>query len=196
MRLWLPLLFTTLAWGDPLTQGERDRAMSYLHATQKQVTDTVSSLSPAQLAFRAAPDRWSVADCLEHLALTETALFEVLQDKVLKSPARPDLVAAAKGRDEAVMKQFSTRDQKFKAPEMLVPSHKWKTVAETLAAFRGARKKTIAYVESTPDELRLHFNTAQPPLDGYQVLLMIAAHSERHYAQMKEVIASPGFPRK
>lgn len=206
MRLFMLLLSSTLVWGQNtpppsvqrqgvLTQGERDRAMSYLHATQKQVADTVTSLTPAQLAFRASPNSWSVADCLEHLALTETALFGNLTGKVLKSPAAPEKAAALKDKDQDVIKAISSRDQKAKAPEALVPSNKWKTTAETLAAFRAARKKTISYVESTADPLRVHVMTGAMPMDGYQVILMIGAHTERHLAQMKEVMANANFPK-
>lgn len=198
MRLVLPILAIHFAFAQeaPLTQGERDQAMSYLHATQKQVSDTIASLSPAQLAYRPSPNQWTVADCLEHLALTETALFGMLTGQVMKSPASPEKLALTRGKDEAVKKAISSRDTKAKAPEMLVPSNKWKTTAETLAAFRAARKKTIAYVESTPDALRSHVMEGPMTMDGYQVILMIAAHSERHHAQMKEVMASAGFPNK
>ena len=33
-------------------------------------------------------------------------------------------------------------------------------------------------------------------MDGYQVILMIGAHTERHLAQMKEAMADPAFPKK
>lgn len=170
--------------------------MSYLHATQKQVTDTINGLSPAQLAYHAGPDRWSVGDCLEHLALTESGLFGMVTGQVMKSPPSPEMAELTKGKDEAVVKTISSRDVKAKAPEMFVPSNKWKTTAETLAAFRAARKTTITYVQTTPDALRSHFAKQPMPMDGYQVILMIGAHTERHLAQMKEVIASPGFPTK
>ena len=179
-----------------LSQGERDRAMSYLHATQKQVSDTIASLTPAQLDFHAGPNRWSVGDCLEHLALTETGLFGMLTGQVMVSPAAPEKMALTVGKDDVVIKTISSREVKAKAPEMFVPSHKWKTTAETLAAFRAARKETIAYTQTTPAELRLHFMKIPGGLmDGYQVLLMIGAHTERHLAQMKEAMADPAFPK-
>ena len=206
MRLFLLLIAgsilaagqnTSITPSGTLSQGERDRAMSYLHATQKQVTDTIATLTPAQLDFHAGPNRWSVGDCLEHLALTETGLFGMLKGQVMAAPAAPEKMALTAGKDDAVIKAISSREVKAKAPEMFVPSHKWKTTAETLAAFRAARKVTIAYVEKTPAELRMHF-TEMPGMlmDGYQVILMIGAHTERHLAQMKEAMADPAFPKK
>ena len=200
MRALIMLAAGVMAWGQDaphggvLTQGERDRAMSYLHATMKQVSDTVAGLEPRQMAFHAGPNRWSVGDCLEHLALTESALFGMLTGKVMTSPAAPEQAALLRGRDEALVKAIASRAEKLKAPEALVPSHRWKTTAETLAAFRAERRKTIAYVESTQDALRTHVSQGDPSMDGYQVILMIGAHTERHLAQMKEVVADPHFP--
>ncbi len=203
MRLLLLSISSALVWGQDatpingsLTQGERDRAMSYLHATQKQVTDTIEGLTPAQLDYHAGPNQWSAGDCLEHLALTESGLFGMLKGPVMSSPAAPEKTALTSGKDDAVIKAISSREVKAKAPEMFVPSHKWKTTAATLAAFRAARKETIAYVETTPAGLRLHFTQTPMVMDGYQLILMIGAHTERHLAQMKEVMANASFPKK
>jgi hypothetical protein len=34
------------------------------------------------------------------------------------------------------------------------------------------------------------------PLDGCQWILLVAGHTDRQLAQMKEVMATEGFPRK
>jgi hypothetical protein len=33
-------------------------------------------------------------------------------------------------------------------------------------------------------------------VDLYQVLILLAAHSARHTAQLEEVMATPGFPKQ
>ena len=60
-----------------------------------------------------------------------------------------------------------------------------------------SRGKTIAYLEATPD-LRAHVvdSPIGQPLDAYEWLLFIAAHSERHTKQILEVKADPNFPKK
>jgi DinB superfamily len=58
-----------------------------------------------------------------------------------------------------------------------------------------SRQRTIEFLQSTPD-LRAHVSDSPlGPLDGYEWLLFIAAHSERHTKQMLEVKAAPDFPK-
>jgi hypothetical protein len=58
---------------------------------------------------------------------------------------------------------------------------------------RGA---TLEYVRQATDNLHHHFAPlgALGDLDGYQWLLLLASHTERHVAQMDEVKAHPGYP--
>ena len=59
-----------------------------------------------------------------------------------------------------------------------------------------AREKTIAYAQSTQDDLRTHVGEGpMGPMDAYQWLLLLAAHSARHTAQILEVEANPGYPK-
>jgi hypothetical protein len=67
-------------------------------------------------------------------------------------------------------------------------------VDEALQDFAEKRAKTIEYARTTQDDLRAHV-TPGPRVDGYQYLLMMAGHSERHVAQMNEVKTATGYPK-
>lgn len=70
------------------------------------------------------------------------------------------------------------------------------TQKDILAAFRERRTKTIDYASNTKDDLRNRVGESPVgPMDAYQWLVFIAAHSERHLAQLREVKADPGFPK-
>jgi uncharacterized damage-inducible protein DinB len=180
-----------------LTQGERERAMSELHATRKQFLDSVAGLSEAQWNFKPAPEVWSVAECAEHIALSEDRIFELVTEKIMKSPAEPDKKAEVKGKDEMVLEKTIDRSQKFQAPEMLRPTHQWPTKEALIDHFKASRDRTIAYIENTGDDLREHFmpHPVAKLLDGYQWILLISAHSNRHTLQIEEVKANPNFPK-
>ena len=92
-------LAVVTAFAAPLEQGERDRAMSHLHATRKAFLDSVAGLSDAQWNFKPAPERWSIAECAEHIAVSEDSLFDLLR-QILKSPAAPEKKAASHGKDQ------------------------------------------------------------------------------------------------
>src|SRR5260221_13970729 len=71
------------------TQADRDRAIQYLEKERQGVVDATKGLSPAQWNFKSAPDRWSVAEVMEHIAAAEDFLYGNIQDKIMKAPARP-----------------------------------------------------------------------------------------------------------
>jgi hypothetical protein len=60
--------------------------MSHLHATRKQVLDLIAPLSEAQWTFKAGPDRWSIAECAEHITETENMLRGLIQQSAKKLP--------------------------------------------------------------------------------------------------------------
>jgi uncharacterized damage-inducible protein DinB len=177
-----------------LQRGERDRAMSSLHASRKQFIDSIAGLSEAQWNFKPDEKTWSVAEVAEHIAISEDTLWGMVE-KMLASPAK---TVDLKAKDEAVMKGIVDRSHKAQAPEMLKPTHRWKNREELTEHFRASRDKLIAYVDKTSDDLRSH--TAPHPafkeIDAYQWILLISGHTERHTMQILEVKANPGFPKK
>jgi len=200
-RFFLALAFTALGTASclpaqTLAQGERDRAMSELHATRKAFTDLVSSVSAAQYNFKPTPDAWSIAEIAEHVTLTEPFLSK-LAASGLANPADPDKLAQTKGKDQGILTGVADRSQKATAPPALAPKKTFTSREVLLAAFLKARDVNIAYLRDTRDPLRAHVvDAAGMPMDCYQIYLMIAAHTHRHIAQMKEVQANPSYPAK
>ncbi len=180
-----------------LTKQERADAIKYLEDTRKKFLASVKGLSAAQLKFKSAPDRWSVAEVSEHIALSEDLIFGMVE-KLTNSPANPEKKELTKGKDEMLRKNITDRSKKGQAPEPLKPSNKWATQAELVKAFNASRDKTEQYVKTTQDDLRSHISPhpAFKELDAYQWLLLLAGHSERHTLQILEVKADPNFPRK
>ncbi|HLV88645.1 MAG TPA: DinB family protein [Candidatus Sulfotelmatobacter sp.] len=194
---WLPLilLVAASAFSQTLTQADREKGVQYLQQTRDGVADAVKGLSEAQLKFKPAPDRWSVAETLEHITLAEDFIFGNITEKIMKAPA------GATGRDTAkidgfVLAAIPDRSHKAKAPDALVLTGRW-TPADTLAHFEQSRARTIEFLQSTPD-LRAHVADSPlgQPLDAYEWLLFIGAHSARHTKQILEVKADPNFPKQ
>lgn len=196
--LWLTLALASVApcLAEPLTQDERNRAMSELHASRKTFLDSVAGLSEAQWNFKPDANTWSIAECAEHIAVSEDKIFELIE-QLMKSPADPSKKQEVQGKDELVLKAIADRSQKFKAPEMLVPTHRWPTQSALIDHFKESRDRTIAYVRDTPDDLRSHFmpHPVMKTLDGYQWVLLLSAHTGRHTAQLNEVKTNPNFPK-
>jgi uncharacterized damage-inducible protein DinB len=193
----LTLATASLLPSQTLTQHEREFAMSHLHATRKMFLDSITGLTPEQWTFKAAPDRWSIAECAEHIATSEDFIFGLVTTQVMKSPADPSKKAEVKGKDEVIVKQVPERSQKFKAPDVIAPKNRWSTPDAIVAHFKEGRDRSIAYVDTTQDDLRDHFapHPVMGTLDGYQWILLMSAHSERHTEQINEVKADPKYPK-
>jgi uncharacterized damage-inducible protein DinB len=178
-----------------MTPGERERAIHALDESRERLLATVQRLSPSQLAFKPAADRWSVAECVEHIIVVEQAVLGRITG-ALHQPTDATQHSAFEGNDEPLVERVTDRTQKAQAPEMIHPTGRWPH-DRLLAEFRTARGRTSDFAATTDADLRRHL-TAHPrlgPLDCYQWLLLIAAHGERHRAQAEEVMASAEFPR-
>src|SRR5262250_826422 len=73
-----------------LTQEERDKAVAELEGSKKMFLDATKGLSTAQWDFKPSPERWSVAECANHIALAEGFVFGFITDQVLTSPVTPE----------------------------------------------------------------------------------------------------------
>jgi DinB superfamily len=180
-----------------LTKEERDRAVDYLKQTQKDFLAATEGLSDAQWKFKAAPDRWSIAETAEHIAVTEQTIWELVSGKIMKSPAAPEKAAEAKGKDEIILTKIPDRSRKAQAPEQLKPTGRWATRAALVKDFESMRGKEITYLAETKEDLRNHFEEHPflKTMDAYQWLIFNGAHCKRHTAQILEVKADPNFPK-
>src|ERR1700677_2742352 len=182
-------------FGQALTQADRDRGVKYLEQPRDAIIAATKDLSEAQWKFKAAPDKWSVAETLEHIALAEDYIFGAAESTEKTGPAgAPDRDFAK--IDAMILQRTPDRSAKKQAPPPMVPTGRW-TPAETLDHFLKSRARTIEFMKTTPD-LREHVMNSEmgTSLDAYQWLLFSAAHSERHDKQIKEVEATAGFPKK
>ena len=152
-------------------------------------------LSPAQWNFKAAPDKWSIAEVTEHIAAAEDFLMGMVKEKVMTAPARPagEDVASI---DSMVTTTIPDRSHKAQAPEPLKPTNRFGSPEGSLKHFTESREATETFLKNTND-LRAHAvdSPLGKKLDGYEWILFVGAHSERHTKQILEVKADPNFPK-
>jgi len=186
------LLFVSTAFAQTLSPADREKGLQYLEQTRDGVVTATKGLSEAQLTFRPAPDRWSIAQVLEHITVVEGAIYGNVTENIMKAPpGAPDRDTAK--IDAEVFAMVPDRTHKVKAPEQFVPNSRW-PATDTLDQFLKTRARTIAFFESTPD-LRAHVGGQGflGPLDAYEWIMFTAAHSARHTKQILEVKADPNF---
>jgi len=198
LAIVLTICYAATVRAQDVSQADKDRALAYLESTKKGVVDATKGLSDAQWNFKPAPDRWSIAEVMEHLAAAEDMIRGMDQEQVMKTPAIPPRDPAELQKiDAGVMAQVPDRSHKISAPEPLRPTNRFGSPADAEKHFVESRAVTEEYLKTTPD-LRAHATDSPMgvKLDGYEWVLLIAAHSERHTKQMLEVKADPNFPKQ
>lgn len=189
------LLFASIAArAQELTQAEKDKTVQYLESTKKDVLDATKGLSPAQWNFKPAPDRWSIAECMEHIAAAEDFIRDNIVNGVMKAPPAPGRDVAA--IDAGILQNVPARTTKVQAPEPIKPTNRFGSPEGAIKHFVESRAITEDFLKTTPG-LRDHAadSPAGVKWDAYEFILLIAAHSERHTNQIKEVKADPNYPK-
>ncbi len=201
MKNKFPFLILAAAWpllaadNGKMNDAERAFLIDQLEQSKKAMLASILGVSDAQWRFKPAPAVWSVQECAEHIILAEDYIFGGAQ-QILKSPAVERPANSNLEFDKVLASKILDRSQKATAPEPLVPSQRFATPADAAKEFTMRRDKTIAYAKTTTDDLRVHVGPGPAgPMDAYQFVLLIAAHSARHTAQIREVQGNAAYPK-
>jgi DinB superfamily len=172
-----------------LSPQERDMLIDLLVSSQSALVSAVVGVSPAEWTRDPGAGRWSIAQCAEHLALSEEGLLAIVRTQILTSPPAVDAAAVVRGRDGVVVSAMRDRSHRSQTFEALMPRTPAATPAAFIAAFLSRRAATLRYVRETADPLHHHVAPLGPlgDLDAYQWLLLLASHTERHVQQIDEV---------
>ena len=164
--------------------------LDHLDRHRATLRSAVETIPAPRRAERPAPDRWSVAEVLEHLAIVETRTIDRLTAKL------------AEARDQGIgpetettpilptldMSSLLNRSRKVSAPEVLHPSGL--TADAAWAALEESRRRFRAALESG-DGLALGTLRMKHPALGemnlYQWVGSVGGHEARHAAQILEI---------
>ena len=128
--------------GEAISKQDRDTVVKYLMTTRDQVIAETEKLSDAQWNFKAGPDRWSVGEVVEHLALAENFLAEARQKAMDGPAATAEQLAKAKGQDAVILKAIPDRTKKVQAPEPIQPKQRLGPREKVAAAYREPARAT------------------------------------------------------
>jgi hypothetical protein len=185
------LLVCAVPQAAPLTDLERQRLVAHLDMTAQWLSDEVATLSPAQLAFKPAPDAWSITQVVDHLALVGPIYWQDLQKAVQAPPSK----AVRLGTDADILWYGIDRTHREKAIPGEIPNGDVQDVRQGLEAIRKQHAQLRDYIKTTTDDLRSHIVPRQGS-DAYQWALLISTHEQRHILQIREIKADPKFPSR
>jgi DinB superfamily len=175
-----------------------------LDEADRRADALVANLTDAQ--FHWQPDggrRWSVAQCLEHLAVGAEVYLAGMRGAVERanreqSVRRGPFAPGFFGRQFANSLEPPARFR-GRAPKAIIPSSTLSR-AEILSRFHGSHAdlKTMAREAAAIDANRATFQNPFLKMVRMKVstaFYVINAHDRRHLWQAQQVIARPDFPR-
>jgi len=174
-----------------------------LHAVAADARSTFGRLTNEQLNWKPSPDEWSVAQCLDHLVVSNEEFFPLI-DKIKRGAHKPSL----KERVPILPRVFGSLvlnavkpegQRKLKAAKPFQPSTS-KIGADIVSRFENQQEEIAKQMKATENfDLRKIIVTSPiasfvtySVFDAYRI---IVAHDQRHVAQAKRVMAREGFPR-
>jgi hypothetical protein len=180
---------------DPkMTKAERAELIELMNKSEKEFLQAVEGLSEQQWSFKPGPDRWSVAECAEHIVLAEALLFETATTSL--TAAADDKWEETLRKTDVLRRALPNRSTKVDAPAAIKPRQAM-TRQQLMARFKEQRARALAYVQETEAPLKAH--TAANPffgaLNAHQWLLYIPLHHLRHNLQIAEVKSSSSYPQ-
>ena len=169
---------------------EKNELLQRMDCARERLIAAVEGLSQPQANFKPAPDAWSVAGIVEHLATVED--FVIM--RVEKMTSAPDH-GNFKDSDVVLFDKIVDRTERLQAPERVHPTGK--SLGSSLERLAATREKIVGLIRSAPDGHFRQHSMDHPvlgPLDGHQWVVFITGHCLRHTQQILETKSARNFP--
>lgn len=177
-----------------ISKEERTKALEHLKATQSELMLAIKGLSEAQLNYKTSDDAWSIAECMEHIAISETNIFGIVE-MTLQNEPDPSMRSEVKMTDEQILGIIESREQKVKTRTEFEPTDRFGGFNGSVDSFKEKRKSNMKFVKSTDEDLRnRYFDFPFGKVDAYQVVIFMSGHTRRHIMQIEEVKSDNNFP--
>jgi hypothetical protein len=180
----------------------REQLAAEIFELDERFSGLLQGRSREQVTWRPAGGAWSVAECIEHIALTNSKY--VVSIKVAIAGSRAPQISADRPLTTAgwfsafFLKSIGPQAKtKMRAPEVTRPSsvNPEKALQSLLGTHRQIRDLLAS--PSQPDLNRVRFKNPFVPLLRFTIasgILIMAAHGRRHLLQAERVCGEPGFP--
>ncbi len=161
-----------------------------------------AGLSQAQLNWKASQESWSIAQCLDHLAVASEQFKDYLNDAIARGRKKWPTTAPVAYKPSFVggwlIKQVVPEaTRKVNAPKVFRPSTS--AIADPLGKFLNQQKDFSSFVRQAEgvDYNKVRLRSPVTPLMRYSLadaFVVTVVHGWRHLAQARRVRETLGFP--
>lgn len=175
------------------TDADRKFLLDNLTRTKEELINETKNLSKKQWDFKESPDRWSINQIVEHLAIWELLLTHEIsvalqQDAI---PAFTHYLPDSLFMQSKEMKPNNALDAtKPFSFAMPLGNNDGKNNVTWLLKMRN---ESIDYLKTETKNIRLHYICFGPNV--HQNYLVIFGHTDRHLRQIRKVKAHPKYPK-
>ncbi len=184
-----------------LSPEERQEMSDLLNESRDLLVGLIESTNDEQWTYKPAPDRWSVAECAEHIIRSERALLDSAKAAMASDPD-PDWQEKTKGKADLLRDVMPNRRPQGQggatAPQEIRPQGGL-SQAQLIDEFDKLRAEVIEYIDNLDGDVKSHIYGHPFPifndLNAHDWLLYIPLHTIRHSRQIVEVKESEGYPQ-
>jgi hypothetical protein len=164
--------------------------LDYLDDCDRVLDDALAAVPEPARARRPAPERWSVAEILEHVGGVEERVTRMLAQRV--AAARTEGLGPEHATDAVVptvpLDRILDRGAKLVASERSLPhlGLDWTTARDALRSARGSLRELVQRSDGVALSELVIEHPLFGPLDFYQWVVFVGGHQRRHAAQIRE----------
>jgi hypothetical protein len=169
-----------------------EELIEYLTEHRRALHEAVASVPSSLRERKPAPDRWSVAEVVEHLSLVEQRVATLLARQVTAARASgvgPDPDTSSVVSTYAEPHVVVDRTNKISAPALVQPTGTLDstTGTEALVQAHAAMMSSLQNANGVNLEPLMATHPALGPLNMYHWVVSLALHDDRHAAQIREI---------
>ena len=183
-------------------RGELDSLISQAGVIANDARQVFGSLSPSQLNWKPSAERWSVAQCFDHLITTNNGYLPIVDDVLRgrkKSSFWQKLPVLPGFWGKMLIKSLDPSSaRKIRAPKKFRPAQS-DVPATIIEDFVAQQNQVIEKMRATAnldlERIVITSPVASPItyslMDAYRIIVV---HERRHFQQAQRVTEESGFP--
>lgn len=178
---------------------------NFISETELLIEDVkkLNSCSEAQLNWKTSEDSWSIAECLDHLKVTNQLYFNEFEKQFSEKQLKSDLsITKVKHKllSKFIIKSVNPANSKKSNTFPVFMPSKSKHDKSVIEKFIDLQTNFLNLISSAKD-LNLNKYVMSSPAakiikeNFCDVLEIIRLHDRRHYNQAKKIFNHPNFPK-
>lgn len=178
------------------TETDRQYLLANLIRSKEELLKETKGLTKEQWSFKESPDRWSINQVVEHIAIWELLLDHEIS-RALRDGPKPELYKTATA--DSIFLGFIMEEKphisiEYTKPFTYTVPMGVNDLQNNMAWFLKMRDESIAWIEKVKEDLRSYnLKTGSPNI--HQRYITLFGHSDRHLRQIRKIKQHPNYPK-